>query len=108
MERLAKIFEDITGKKISRRTFIKLFASGLAVLPFYKYTAAPAYAKEAGFNGRIKKNIKADYDLVSCEGDDPFEITKRVIEKLGGMSKFVSKGGFAERYVLPEPFRRYP
>lgn len=66
---------------VSRRDFLRAASTGLAV----------------GFAGRSMAASPApDYDLVAISGD-PAAATRKAIEALGGMSRFVQKG---QRVVL--------
>ncbi len=66
---------------VSRRDFLKVASTGLAV----------------GFAGRsMAASPVADYDLVVISGD-PAAATRKAIDALGGMSRFVQKG---QRVVL--------
>lgn len=81
------------NKNMSRKQFLKLFVSGLALLPFsgqFFGHAAPS-TQGGGFNGRPKSGIKGDYDLVVAKGEDPFLMTVKAVESMGGMGRFVKK-----------------
>jgi uncharacterized protein (DUF362 family) len=81
--------------KLSRGQFLKMMASSLALLPFagnFLSRAEAAASKEAGFNGRPNSGIKGDYDLVIAKGEDPYNITVKAVESMGGMGRFVKKG----------------
>ena len=80
--------------KISRRQFLKLAGLGtLAMLLTHIFSrlGLAQFGKQK-FNGRIKKKILTDHDLVSVKGEDPAAITRKAIEALGGMSRFVKPG----------------
>jgi uncharacterized protein (DUF362 family) len=81
-------------RKLSRKEFIKLAVSALAFLPFAGHflNRAEAAPQNAGFNGRPVSGIKGDYDLVIVKGDDPYLMTLKAIESMGGMGRFVKKG----------------
>jgi uncharacterized protein (DUF362 family) len=62
-------------------------------MPFTGRLAGSASAAATGkFNGRPDKGIKGDYDLVVAKGDDPYSMTVRAVEAMGGMSRFVKPG----------------
>lgn len=84
-------YQSLFIKKLSRRDFIKLSASLLALLPFSEGLSRPLLAKEPSFNGRPKRIIKAQHDLVVVEGKDPYTMTVKAIEAMGGIGKFVEK-----------------
>lgn len=79
-------------KRVSRRKFIKLLLSGLAVLFLGRHLSKKVFARQTGFNGRKKRNIKGNYDLVLAKGEDPYQMTVQAVEAMGGMGRFV-KGG---------------
>lgn len=84
-------YQSLFTKRLSRRDFIKLSASLLALLPFSKGLLRPLLAQEPSFNGRPKRIIKAEHDLVVVEGKDPYTMTVKAIEAIGGMGIFVKK-----------------
>jgi len=63
-----------------------MFLSGL----FSRLGLAEAGRKK--FNGRPGRIIKTEHDLVEVRGDDPAAITRKAIEALGGMGRFVKPG----------------
>ena len=86
---MLKLFEN----KISRKTFIKVCISGLASLPLYNSVLRPLFAQSLTSNGRPKKGIKGYCDLVVAKGEDPYTMTMKAVEAIGGMGRFVKKGG---------------
>jgi uncharacterized protein (DUF362 family) len=84
-------------KKISRKNFLKICFAGLAGLILGSRSlkdpveASASTQSPAIFNGRRKKNIKGDYDLVVTKGDDPYALTVKAVDGLGGISRFVKK-----------------
>jgi len=91
MQNPIRLLESLRQRKLSRREFLKLFLYGLAGLILGSELLRPEAAKAAGFNGRKKRGIKGDHDIVLAEGDDPYTMTRRAIEAMGGMSRFVKK-----------------
>lgn len=81
-------------KKFSRRQFLKFFGYGIGSLSIINLLShlglTSLFAKQS--NGRPKRRIKAEHDLVAVKGDDPAAITRKAIESLGGMGKFVRAG----------------
>jgi len=81
-------------EKISRRKFLKLAGYGCGSLfllqLFSRLGLDQLFAGE--FNGRARRQIQTDHDLVAVKGEDPKVITRKAIEALGGMSKFVKPG----------------
>ncbi len=69
-----------SNKKITRRDFLKTTATGIAI----------------GMIDIKLSNAQNEFDLVAISGD-PLNATKKAIEAMGGMSRFVKKG---QRVVL--------
>lgn len=80
-------------KTLTRKEFLKLLLSLVAFLPLSGRLAGSASAASSGaFNGRPDKGIKGDYDLVVAKGEDPYSMTVKAVEAMGGMSRFVKPG----------------
>ncbi|MFH1752596.1 MAG: DUF362 domain-containing protein, partial [Candidatus Omnitrophota bacterium] len=71
---------------------IKFMMAGLAALAGGAYLPWRAKAEDPAVSGRRKKGIKGDHDLVVAQGSDPYRMTVKAIEKMGGMGRFVKKG----------------
>jgi len=83
---------SLLNRKLTRKQFIKICVSALALLPFYNYFSREGRAAEnSAFNGRPARLIKSDYDLVVAKGEDPYAITVKAVEAMGGMGRFVKK-----------------
>lgn len=80
------------SEKISRRGFIKAGAAGLGAFVFGRKTAQASQVSQSGFNGRDKKTYSTPFDLVHVQGEDPYAMTIKAVESLGGMEVFVKKG----------------
>lgn len=93
-----KYFESFLQRffkqKVSRKKFLKL---GLGFFTFLgmQNPGQKIYAalenKDDSF-GRIKKGIKGKHDLVVAKGNNPYTITTKAVEAMGGMEQFVKKG----------------
>jgi uncharacterized protein (DUF362 family) len=83
------IFEKLPKKEVSRKGFLKLCAVGLGSLALNSILPKFALAGGEVSNGRLAKNINTLNDLVVARGEDPYLMTVRAIEALGGMEKFV-------------------
>jgi len=85
--------QEASMARISRRGFLKLLGCGavsaLALQSLSKTGIAQAVRK---FNGRAKRNVRTDHDLVKVTGADPAVMTRKAVEILGGMSRFVKPG----------------
>ena len=79
------------NKKMTRRDFIKFCLWALALLPISGSIPKPTLAKPQMFNGRVKQWAKGDYDLVIAKGEDPYIMTVKAVESMGGMGRFVKK-----------------
>jgi len=80
-------------KKMTRGQFLKLLVSGIAFLPLTGRLLRKAEAAQGSvFNGRPASGVKGDYDLVIAKGEDPYAMTVKAVESMGGMGRFVKKG----------------
>lgn len=75
---------------MTRKKFLQILISSLAVLLLPSSYRVPEASARS--NGRPKKNIKTDHDLVVASGEDPYRMTVRSVEAIGGMDRFVRKG----------------
>ena len=80
------------SKDISRRRFLKAAVAAIATVPFLGLIGRPAAAQGAAFNGRTAKALKGLHDLVSVKGEDPYAMTVKAVEAMGGMGRFVKQG----------------
>jgi len=85
------IFERLLGRKITRKGFLKLCGIGAGSLALNSALFKFAFGQEDLSAGRPGKNIKGLRDLVVAKGDDPYAMTVKAIEAMGGMGKFVGK-----------------
>jgi len=92
MGRVNEFWDSLSRRKISRKRFLKFSLLGLAAFFLGGELLRPQSSRAAGFNGRMKKSIKGDHDIVEASGDDPFVMTVRAIEEMGGMGRFVKAG----------------
>ncbi len=78
---------------VTRRQVLKMglaASAALIVEELLEKTGLNAFAQQPS-TGRTKRNITADHDLVCGRGDDPALLTRKVIDSLGGMQRFVAK-----------------
>ncbi|MFA4991436.1 MAG: DUF362 domain-containing protein [Candidatus Omnitrophota bacterium] len=87
------IFEKFSEKKMSRGEFIKWCGVGLGGMIIGGSFLKLASAEEGISGGRPGNKMKGLHDLVVAKGDDPYAITTKAIEGMGGMGRFVKKGG---------------
>ncbi|HOU36237.1 MAG TPA: DUF362 domain-containing protein [Candidatus Omnitrophota bacterium] len=77
----------------SRRKFLKIVAAGIgsaAALRFFSRAGIAQAVRSS--NGRKRRTITADHDLVAVKGSDPAAMTRAAVKALGGMAKFVPRG----------------
>ncbi|MGE5280493.1 MAG: DUF362 domain-containing protein [Deltaproteobacteria bacterium] len=79
-------------RRVSRRDFLKLMGA-LACLVWGGGWSSAAPPSGGGTNARPKKGLRGDHDLVVAEGRDPYATTVKAVGALGGMERFVRKGG---------------
>ena len=88
------LLESLWKKKLSRKNFMKLCIAGMG--GFFAGNALRLVESSASdgkvFYGRRPKNIPIDHDLIMVKGDDPYAMTMKAVEAMGGMDKFVNKG----------------
>jgi len=85
------IFESLPDRLITRKVFLKLCGIGAGSLALNSALFKFAFGREEVSTGRPAKKIKGLHDLVVAKGDDPYAMTVRAIEAMGGMGKFVGK-----------------
>ncbi|MCL2485604.1 MAG: DUF362 domain-containing protein [Endomicrobia bacterium] len=93
-------FEKIVSKakkflsgKITRKSFLTILAAGVAFLAFSSNTAKKAFAQNTkSIAPRKRREVVTQYDLTAVTGEDPEQITRKSVELLGGMGKFVKTG----------------
>ena len=92
MNGLRSYFTALLDKKVSRKKFLKIIFSSFALLVLSGFRSRTVQASQAQSAGRPKKSIKTDHDLVIASGEDPYLMTVKAVEAIGGMEKFVKKG----------------
>ena len=91
MNSLRSYLDALLDRKVSRKSFLKIIFSSFALLCFSGFRPGASQAKPAQSSGRVKKSIKTDHDLVVASGDDPYLMTVKAVEAIGGMERFVKK-----------------
>ncbi|MEI8176860.1 MAG: DUF362 domain-containing protein, partial [Candidatus Omnitrophota bacterium] len=79
-------------KKISRQAFLKFCLSGAAAFAAGGLFSRPVFSAQDTASPRVKKSIKTDKDIVVAQGSDPYRMTRKAIDAIGGMKRFVKKG----------------
>ena len=88
----AGIADALAAGSMPRREFLQACAraSVAAAAASWLLPVAPARAAES--TGRPKKGLKGKYDLAVVKGSDPAVITRKAVDAMGGMNRFVKKG----------------
>lgn len=77
----------------SRKEFLKGIFASVGSVPVVKVLAEPALAAtKEKLDPRVKKRVRTACDLAVVKGGSPAAITKKAIEALGGIDRFVRKG----------------
>ncbi|MDR3049019.1 MAG: DUF362 domain-containing protein [Elusimicrobiota bacterium] len=94
VEKIAEKTKEILGKDMTRKTFLKTAAAAAAVLGLSSKSAKNVFAQntKALYPRNKRAGITTDFDLTAATGSNPSAITRRAVELLGGMGKFVKKG----------------
>ena len=86
------IFESLPNKKITRKGFVKLCGVGVGSIVLNNALLKFAFGQDDVSTGRTVNKIKGLHDLVAVNGADPYAITAKAVEAMGGMARFVKKG----------------
>ncbi len=87
-EQLAQLW----NKSVSRRSFLKLLGVGAGVL-FTQHLSKKAWAKNTTtLAPRTARTVSTDCHLAVATGEDPAALTRKAVETLGGIAKFVKSG----------------
>jgi uncharacterized protein (DUF362 family) len=82
----------LLNKEISRKRFLKIAGVLVASMAFSRFLSRFASAAvPAVTTGRVKKNLKGLHDLIEVESQDAYAGTRKAIEALGGIKRFVKK-----------------
>lgn len=77
----------------SRKEFLAALAAALGATALVQSLAAPALAGTAQrLPPRKKRTVKTPCDLAVAKGEKPAAVTRKAIEALGGMGRFVRRG----------------
>jgi len=85
-------FESFIKTRISRQSFLKGAAAGLALFLSQNALLKKVFAAETPSKGRKSRGSKGVCDIAVSSGKGPRENTLKAIEGLGGMGRFVKKG----------------
>jgi uncharacterized protein (DUF362 family) len=93
-----RIFRYISAQgeekpQTSRKDFLRGIFATAGIAPLAKAVVTPVAAAAAEkLKPRVKRAVKTNCDLAVVKGADPAAITRKAIEALGGMGRFVRKG----------------
>jgi len=88
----AKLIDRIFYTKFTRKGFLKFLGVLFGMILFSKNKTTTIYSATKILEPRPRKVIKTEYDMVVAKGKDPSAITRKAIETLGGINRFVKKG----------------
>lgn len=84
-----KLFETV----FSRKSFLGTLAVGLVFAASSgRYGAKKLFAAGKRLEPRKARAVKADCDIAAVKGSNPAAITRKAVDTLGGMKKFVKPG----------------
>jgi len=96
---MKKIFSFLSGGNVdragrtSRKDFLRSMAVAFASTPFIRALFRPAEARAAEkLKPRPRRAVKTLCDLAVVKGDSPAAITRKAVEAVGGMGRFVKPG----------------
>jgi len=85
------MFSGLFKRKISRKGFVKLCGIGIGGLALNSALFKFVFGQGDSSAGRTGKRVKGMHDLVVAKGQDPYAMTVKAIEALGGIERFVKK-----------------
>lgn len=89
--KIGPISEIFSKRKISRKKFVKICGISIGSLALNSVLLKFAFGKDDSSGGRVVERIKGLRDLVVVKGEDPYAMTVRAVEEMGGIGKFVKK-----------------
>jgi uncharacterized protein (DUF362 family) len=89
----SSLFSSAQQTRSSRKDFLRVIAAFLGAAPVMKAAASAARpSSDKKLAPRKKRAVQASCDLAVVKGNSPAAITRKAIEALGGMGKFVRRG----------------
>ena len=93
IEKAVSKAKKILSTEVTRKTFLKTLVAGGAFLAFSSNTAKKVFAQNSKtVEPRKRRSVAANYDLTAVTGEDIEKITRKSVDLLGGMGKFVKSG----------------
>ena len=90
---ITSMLRDHIAGRAPRRNFLRgLALSVLGALPLARSLIPSAFAQERTLTPRRKRKVDTLCDLAVVKGESPGTVTRRAVEALGGMGRFVKKG----------------
>ncbi len=90
---IARTIRETIAHRLSRRHFLGgLAVTALGTLPLFRALMPGAFAQERTLPPRRRRTIETPFDLAVVKGESPGAITRRAVQALGGMGRFVKKG----------------
>jgi uncharacterized protein (DUF362 family) len=84
---------NLFNAAFTRRSFLKVLGAGLVfMLSSGKYGKKALFAADKRLEPRKKREIMTEFDLAVSKGKSPGVMTRKAVEALGGMKKFVKTG----------------
>jgi uncharacterized protein (DUF362 family) len=92
LDKLSRLFTSAPASS-SRKDFLRGIAASLGAAPIVKAIASAARTStDDRLQPRKKRIVRTACDLAVVHGNSPAAITRRAVEALGGMAKFVHSG----------------
>jgi uncharacterized protein (DUF362 family) len=83
----------LLNKEISRKRFLKISGIFVASMVLSRFFSRLVHAAEpAVTTGRVKRNVTGLHDIVEVESQDAYAGTRKALEALGGIERFVKQG----------------
>ena len=94
VNKAVKKVKEVFSRDMTRKNFLKVLAAGGAFLAFSSNTAKKAFAQNTKTIEPRKKRegVVTDCELSVVQGEDIEKMTRKCVEMLGGMNKFVRQG----------------
>ena len=86
--------QEFLDRRFSRKSFMRFLGVSAAFLVLQTRTARNAFARATGrsLKPRLLRKAITDCDMAVVKGEDPSAITRKAVQLLGGMGRFVKAG----------------
>ena len=92
MKKIVSLFSGITGIRTSRKAFLRGIVAAFGLAPALMALLRPEVRAADKLGPRRKRPAAPLCDLAVVRGDSPSIITRKAIEAIGGMGRFVRPG----------------